>query len=222
MSRLRPRQLAPALVALVVLLVLGGCAGDDPLNRPSTVGVIASGCGLTSVFGGGAAVAPGVVVTTAHTLSGATTIEVDVGGERHIAELVVFDKNVDLALLAVPASLPVAPLGDLAIGDPATLETFHPDIGMTASTVDVRRRLLVTIEDIYVEGEYERRALELGALVHPGDSGSPVYNRRGELAGIVYATSRVREGTSFAVRSSEIPPLLDRVGEAVADASRCT
>ena len=94
-------------------------------------------------------------------------------------------------------------------------------MGRQAASATVTKRIIVTIEDIYVEGEYQRQAIEIDSPISAGDSGAPVYDDNGDVLGIVYARSRVRDGVGFAVRSSEIERVLARVGEPVADASRC-
>ena len=117
--------------------------------------------------------------------------------------------------------LPAAPLGTVAAGDPATLVTWQPATGFAAQRVEVTRRLQVTIEDIYVDGETRRRAFELRARVVPGDSGGPVFNRSGEVAGIIYATSRSRDGVAFALAETELHAVLASVDRAGVDTGRC-
>lgn len=213
------RALGP--LALLGTLALGGCAADDPIAHDTAVGVIATGCGLGNSIGGGAIVGDGLVVVTAHTVAGARSIEVDVDGIRHPGEVVAFDKDLDIAILRVDIRSPAATLGTVRDSDDATLVTWHPDRGLTASFVEVRRRIVVTIEDIYVEGEHERRAFEFAAPIRPGDSGAPIYGADSGVAGIVYAASRDRADVGFAVRAVEIGEVLARVGEPVVGADRC-
>ena len=214
MNRLR-------IVALLLGIVAASCGTDDPLGRPTTVGVVASGCSLVESIGGGVAVGPGLIATTAHTVAGAREIEIAVRGTRHTAEIVAFDKTLDVAILAVPLDLAPARTADPSNGQSVVVETWHPDVGRQAASATVTKRIIVTIEDIYVEGEYQRQAIEIDSPISAGDSGAPVYDDNGDVLGIVYARSRVRDGVGFAVRSSEIERVLARVGEPVADASRC-
>lgn len=207
--------------AALLALLAAGCGADDPVGRSSTVGVVAEGCSLVESIGGGVLVGPGLVATNAHTVAGATAVEIDVDGTRLSATVVAFDKDVDIAILETASSREPAPLGNARVGEEATVETWHPDTGRTPALATVTRRLLVTIEDIYVEGEYEREAIEIDATIVAGDSGAPVYNRSGELLGIVYARSRARDGIGFAVRASEIERVLAQVGEPLPDTSRC-
>ena len=55
-----------------------------------------------------------------------------------------------------------------------------------------------------------RPALELSARIAPGDSGAAVVSDGGELAGVVFAASRNRSETAYAVDASAVTHLLKR------------
>ena len=55
-----------------------------------------------------------------------------------------------------------------------------------------------------------RPALELSARIAPGDSGAAVVSDGGALAGIVFAASRNRSDTAYAVDASAVRRLLHR------------
>jgi V8-like Glu-specific endopeptidase len=55
-----------------------------------------------------------------------------------------------------------------------------------------------------------RDALELRADVGAGDSGAPVVDGRGHLLGVVFARSRARDGTAYAVEADAVHALLER------------
>ena len=57
-----------------------------------------------------------------------------------------------------------------------------------------------------------RPALELSARIAPGDSGAAVVTDCGALAGVVFAASRNRSDTAYAVDASAVRHLLDRAG----------
>jgi hypothetical protein len=54
-----------------------------------------------------------------------------------------------------------------------------------------------------------RPALELEARLRAGDSGAPVLTEDGELAGVVFARSRNRADTAYAVDARALRELLD-------------
>ncbi len=214
------RALAP--VALGVLLLAAACGRDDPLVDPAAVGVRAGGCGLVDFTATGVAVGDDLVVTVAHTLAGADEVHVVHRGVDRPATVVAFDPDQDVAVVRVEGGgFATAALGTVGAGDDATLVTWNPDRGLAAETVEVTRRLRVTIEDIYVEGETVRRAFEVRARVEPGDSGGPVFNEAGEVAGIIYASSRARDGIAFALADTELRAALAAVEPAGVGTGRC-
>ena len=95
---------------------------DDPealaiaaVAEASTVRVAAGTCGLEST-GSGFVVAPGYVLTNAHVIAGGRTIRVKAATGMYDATPVVFDPELDVALLRVPDLL--APALQLAGNDP--------------------------------------------------------------------------------------------------------
>lgn len=200
-----------ALLAALLLAALGGCAGDAP-GEASTVGVRAAGCEAIERIGTGVVVdgpTGPVVVTSAHTVTGAADITV-IAGDETAAALLAFDPAADLALLTAPEGVETARVAsDVNAGDPGRLIVWEPDGRLVETDVEVTRTLRVTIEDIFVEADVERLAIEIDTATVRGDSGAPVFNDAGEVLGVVYARSREREA-SFAVRHEEIAALLRR------------
>lgn len=197
------------LVIAVIAAVLSGCAADAP-GAGSTLGIRAAGCEAVDRIGTGVVVAgPNgpLVVTSAHTVTGASSITV-VAGSEQTAELVAFDPASDLALLTAPENLtPVAVARTVDAGDSGRLIVWEPDGQLIETEVEVGRLLRVTIEDIFVEAEVVRRAFEIDTATTRGDSGAPVFNDDGQLLGVIYARSRERDA-SFAVRFEEIDALI--------------
>jgi len=209
---------------LVTGLSIVACAQEARLDpdTSATVGVLASGCSLIESFGTGISLSANLIATSAHTVAGATTVRVvDTGGDEHAAQVVGFDPQRDVAVLMVETALPHATLGPVEKGDTGALATWHPDDGFARADATVTRLLRVTIEDIWVEELTERRALEIEADVVRGDSGGPVFTADGEVAGIIYAASRNREGIGFAVRSEEISAVLEASGRRPVDNGHC-
>ncbi len=204
------------LVAGVFAAIGASCAtesaGAPDTNelRSSGVGVVAEGCGTTAQLASGVVVdGPGQVVTVAHALAGATAISVvDATGRVRPATVRAFDKDRDLAVLAVPGlDAPALGLAPPAVGAAATL-TWRRDGGVTYDAVDIAKRLAITIEDIYVEEIVERQGIEVVGDIGVGDSGGAVVSTTGEVIGIIYASSRERDGIGFATDSTEVEAVL--------------
>ena len=209
------------LAIAVLAVVLSGCAATDS-GIASTVGVRAAGCESIERFGTGVVVSGPdgpVVVTSAHTVTGATSITV-VAGHEHPVELVAFDPASDLALLSAPEGpTPASVARTIDRGEPGRLIVWEPDGRFIETEVEVRRLLRVTIEDIFVELEVQRLAFEINSTTTRGDSGAPVFNDKGSVLGVIYARSRERQA-SFAVRYEEITALM-QTPTIPPSASRC-
>ena len=182
----------------------------------STVQVIGPACDVIQE-GSGFVAAEGYVVTNAHVVAGMDDPEVRsaVGGSTD-ATTVLFDPDLDLAILSVPD----------APGPPLPLVTETPDRGAPGAVLgypqggplDVRRAaVLRTIDalgpDIYGHGQVERLVLELQTLVRPGNSGGPFVLPDGRVAGIVFSVSSSDEDVGYAISATEVDdPLRSAIG----------
>ena len=131
----------------------------------------------------------GLVVTVAHVLDDAGA-PVLVDGRR--ATVVRLDRGSDLALLRVPGAEGEAPRlggggGASLLGRPATV---------------------VRHVNASVDGGPRRPALVLRARVTAGDSGAPVLTDSGRVAGVLFARSRTRASTAYAVDATAVAELL--------------
>jgi S1-C subfamily serine protease len=198
---------------------------DDPLveqllstAQPSTVKVSAATC-LAISNGTGFVVDRGYVVTNAHVIAGATTVRVAVAGDVYDAAPVLFDPDLDIALLYAPG-VPAPPLA-FAPTDPlrgATGATFgFPggrglDVQPAAVTGSYPARGL----DIYGEERVTRQILELRAEIDQGDSGGPFVLADGTVGGVVFAEARTDEEVGYALTPSSvreaIAPAIGRTG----------
>jgi S1-C subfamily serine protease len=152
-------------------------------------------------------VAPGYLVTNAHVVAGASTIRVGLGGDVVDATAVLFDPELDVAVLHAPGV--EAPALRFAAADPrrgtvgAVLgyEGGGPLVIMPAA---VTGGYAATGRDIYDEGIVTRDVLELRAGVDPGDSGGPLVLRDGTIGGLVFAESRTDESVGYALAPTEV------------------
>jgi serine protease Do len=145
----------------------------------------------------------GWVVTNAHVIEGAASVEVDLGGGRRLpAKVVGADAETDVALLRVQPERPLAavPLGDsdrvliaewvLVIGSP-----FGLDHSVTLGIVSHTGR--ADISPVGRPGTYD--FIQTDASINPGNSGGPVLNLRGEVIGIATAVNATGQGIGFAI-----------------------
>lgn len=164
--------------------------------------------------GTGFVVAPQRVVTNAHVVAGVPEPVVRVGGEgrRYPGEVVLLDPDRDLAVLAVPG-LPAAalPFGEqLDRGEPAVVAGFPLDGPYTAEPARVRQVLTAHGEDIYGQAGVDRQVYSLFAKVEPGNSGGPLLDAAGQVAGVVFAKSLDDPQTGYALTLAEAMPVIER------------
>jgi hypothetical protein len=230
----RARPVAPRSVALLAVgaaatafataTLLGGGSAPSPA-APSIVPLrVSSGHGIATGF----AVTGGRVVTVAHVLDGPVTV----AGRR--VRVLRVDRRSDLALLSAPAAGTAAPDIDAStpdIGAAATeIGAAAPDTPGAANgehlrivrlragrpsmlSVHVRRSIVAHVRAPGSASALVRPALELTASerhggVAPGDSGAAAVTDSGEVAGIVFAASRNRGDTAYAVDAGRLRHLL--------------
>jgi S1-C subfamily serine protease len=167
----------------------------------------AQACGR-SVEGSGAVVAFQRVVTNAHVVAGMRTPFVQVGGRgvRYRSQVVLFDPKRDLAVLAVPglAAPALLPGRNLQRGADAVVAGFPRNGAFKSGSARVRSVLQATGNDIYGTAGARRQVYQLYAKVEPGNSGGPLLDTDGSLAGVVFAKSLDDADTGYALTFDEI------------------
>ncbi|MDR6972394.1 MarP family serine protease [Leifsonia shinshuensis] len=193
----------------------------------SVVTVLASkpACGLDSE-GSGWVVQRGRVVTNAHVVAGASSVVVRQSGSSAVerATLVAFDPSRDLAVLDVTdLGAPALDIGpDLAAGAPAYALGYPGDGPFTVSPQRVRDRVTARGTDIYQSGSVDRDIYSLRGSVRPGNSGGPLLDANGDVAGVVFARSATDPDTGYALTLAELRPVLSSVGSAPISSGACS
>ncbi|HEX5442710.1 MAG TPA: trypsin-like peptidase domain-containing protein, partial [Pirellulales bacterium] len=152
----------------------------------------------------------GYVMTCAHVVEGSTKIEVVIGGQSYSAQVVVFDKTHDLAVVrAVAANLPVLPLAD---SDKVEMAQEVRTVGFPLSTV-LGDSVKVTRGAIAGRVE-DRKVFQIDGSINPGNSGGPVVNEMGQVVGVASSklASEDIDGVGFAVPSNAVQTLLRAKG----------
>jgi S1-C subfamily serine protease len=175
----------------------------------STVNVEAFGCG-NGFEGSGFVVRPGLVVTNAHVVAGATDIQLRrPDGQVVPARIRTSDDNRDLALLEadvgrdpLPLAQPVVGQSGASIGYPGGQNT------PVTSPVTIRDDRTTVGRDIYGQDVVERRVLYLSAELKQGDSGSPLIDPDGAVVGVVFAVSPDSATTAYALHVDELQAVL--------------
>src|SRR5213593_2629363 len=193
-------RLRPGLVHVRVRRAAGSeAAGEEPGEpRRST--------------GSGFVIDPsGLIVTNAHVVEGAESIQVRLSdGRRFAGNLVGHDTRVDLALIKIQnaTNLTVLPLGDsnrLRVGE-FVLALGHP-FGLEQSVsfgIVSRKGAPLTVAAPGFD------FIQTDAAVNPGNSGGPLVNVAGQVIGV--NTMAARNGSiGFAIPSNLVKSLLPRL-----------
>ena len=164
--------------------------------KPSVVSVLTYDAkGEPLISGSGFFIRPGEVVTNAHVIRGASRVEIHTlegkGRTYRVAGAFAVDENADLALLSV--ELPVER------SQPLTFSNTLPDEGEQVFVIGNPLRLEGSVSDGIVSAVREvpdlGRIIQVTAPVSHGNSGSPLFNMRGEVIGIV--TVKVTNGQNI-------------------------
>lgn len=202
-----------------------GTVLGDPRVQQAASGVVqvqtlAPNCRSDSA-GSGWVVSDQRVVTNAHVVAGSSTVGVSVTGTGPLldAQVVAFDPDLDLAILAVPA-LEAAPLPRAPESQPQGADAIAAGFpwGGPFSLSESRIRGTVVEEgaDIFGGPGIAREVYAIRGVVRPGNSGGPLLTVDGRVAGTVFAMSAVDDQTGYVLTDAATAPMLDQAA-ALAD-----
>jgi putative serine protease PepD len=165
----------------------------------------------------------GLILTNAHVIADADTIEVTFfDGSVKTATVVGTFPDDDIAIVDADdiSGLQPADLGsaeDLRVGDDVVAIGNALDLGSTPSVtkgiVSAKDR---TIEDTFIRLE---NLIQTDAAINPGNSGGPLVNAAGQVVGINTAIIDNAQNIGFAISIDVVRPLIDRALDGDADLS---
>lgn len=183
------KDVSPAVVAITTEV-----ATQSPFSWMST--------GTSSSEGSGVVINDeGVVLTNAHVVEGAISIEATFSDDTtHSAEIIGLAPELDLAVLKLKGSVDTSAVDigrsdDLLLGETVIALGNPFGLGHTVTTgvISAVDRPLETERRIY------QNFIQTDASINPGNSGGPLVNIRGELVGINTAIRSNAEGIGFAI-----------------------
>ncbi|MBM3445755.1 MAG: trypsin-like peptidase domain-containing protein [Bacteroidetes bacterium] len=158
----------------------------------------------------------GFLVTSAHVLKGAVKVYVqNVEGKDFLAEVVHKDLESDIALLK--------------INDADFSATTSLPYGFSRKKTDLSEPVFTLgfpkDEIVYNEGylsaqtglEGDTMSCQITITANPGNSGGPVFNKNGEVIGILNARQASAKGVVFATKSKNIYRLVESLKETEKD-----
>ena len=180
---------------------------------------IASYAGTISIkdwYGTGFALKEGYVVTNYHVVDGATHVYIKgVGGDfsqEYAATVVEVDKENDLAIVKIEDSK-FTSFGNI----PYSIQTAAAEIGedifvLGYPMTDVMgEEIKLTTGVINSCSGYkgDNRSYQISAPIQPGNSGGPLFNKKGEVIGIVNAKLLGAENAGYAIKAQYLSKYLD-------------
>ncbi|MHA7279454.1 MarP family serine protease [Arthrobacter sp. MDT2-2] len=168
-------------------------------------------CGQNQT-GSGFVVAPGRVITNAHVVAGVNEPVVEVpGGGALPGRVVQLDMARDIAVIAVDDLQAAAlPLGDeLANGTTAAFAGYPAGGPYRIQPASVQGLSPVLVNNIYGADPQPLQVYSLAANVQQGNSGGPLLDLQGRVAGVVFAKSTADAPVGYALSLEELRPVAE-------------
>jgi len=162
-------------------------------------------CGR-GVEGSGFVFADDRVMTNAHVVAGVDDPEVVIDDSSVSAEVVYYNPDLDVAVLAADTSgLPELRLDDTAGAEDGVAILGYPQDGpYDVQPGRIRSEQRLRSPNIYGEGTVIREVFSLRGLVRPGNSGGPIVTSAGDVAGVVFAASVTDRDTGYALTADQV------------------
>ncbi len=162
-------------------------------------------CGRT-IEGSGFVYAAGRVMTNAHVVAGVGDPVVVVGERTFDATAVVYDPDLDVAVLAVDGLDAPALEFDLSgeSADSAAVLGYPENGPYDARPARIRAEQRLRSPDIYDQDTVVRLVFSIRGLVRSGNSGGPLVSSGGKVYGMVFAASLSDSSTGYALTAEQV------------------
>ena len=99
----------------------------------------------------------------------------------------------------------------------------HPNgqTPLAVSPAAIRQQVTAVGRDLYDARETRRQVFILASDLAPGDSGGGLVNPTGTVVGVAFAIAPDRPGTSYALTTDELRPVLALGGSAAVNTGPC-
>lgn len=158
------------------------------------------------ITGSGFVYAPELVMTNAHVVAGVSAPKITINTTEYEAKTVVFDPQLDVAVLRVKG----LKTARLLFADPPgkgdrTAVVGYPKGGpLSAGPARVRGVMTFDSPNIYQQGEYPREVISFRGVVLPGNSGGPLMTASGQVLGVIFAASSSAPNTGYALTADQV------------------
>jgi S1-C subfamily serine protease len=170
-------------------------------------------CGR-GIEGSGFVFAEDRLMTNAHVVAGVDDPQVIVGDDDLDARVVFYDADLDIAVLDFDSgSIPALPFtgqdNEAEPKDPIAILGYPQDGPFDIQSGRVRSMQSLRSPDIYGDGAVIRDVYSLRGLVRPGNSGGPIVDSAGRVAGVVFAASVTDDETGYALTADQVSGAAD-------------
>ena len=162
-------------------------------------------CGR-GVEGSGFLYAPNRLMTNAHVVAGVDDPGVTLGDDTVPAEVVYYNSDLDIAVLAIDSGDTPTLQFDLTAeaGDGVAVLGYPEDGPYDVQPARIRSQQRLRSPNIYGSGAVIRDVYSLRGLIRPGNSGGPLLSSAGDVVGVVFAASVTDHDTGYALTADQV------------------
>lgn len=144
----------------------------------------------------------GYLVTNAHVLKGSGAVVVNNKGQEYFAKILNIDQEKDLAILKIQDKdyVPAATL-------PYGIKKNDADLGTELFTLGYpQKEIVYNLGYLSSENGHngDTTNYQVSLTANPGNSGGPVFNKNGEVIGIISTKETQSEGVVYAIKAKNI------------------
>jgi S1-C subfamily serine protease len=162
-------------------------------------------CG-NGIEGSGFLYAGNRLMTNAHVVAGVDDPEVLLGEGSVPAEVVYYNPDIDVAVLALDSgATPHLTFDrDAEAQAPVAILGYPQDGPYDVQPGRIRAEQRLRSPNIYNRGTVIREVYSLRGLVRPGNSGGPIVSSAGDVVGVVFAASVTDDETGYALTADQV------------------
>jgi serine protease Do len=149
----------------------------------------------------------GLLVTNAHVLNGSGATVTDKDGHEYNSKILLVDRDIDLAILQIDdkdfTAVKTLPYG---------IRRTQPELGEELFTLGYPRdEIVYNMGYLGAKTGYkgDTSSCQLSLTANPGNSGAPVFNKNGDIVGIITTKQAQAEDVVFALKANNIFKMID-------------
>ena len=175
-------------------------AGDSVVKIRGT-----NECGR-GIEGSGFLYAENRLMTNAHVVAGVDDPEVELEDSSVPADVVYYNPDIDVAVLALDTGSAPSLAFDRDTGprEPVAVLGYPQDGPYDVQPGRIRAEQRLRSPNIYGNGTVIREVYSLRGLVRPGNSGGPIVSSAGDVVGVVFAASVTDGETGYALTADQV------------------